>query len=188
MAQEVQPSLFGEVAPRDKHLILMIYLDQQAKTAAQAYGRHYQVDQGLLGAVFNPDLMHITLGHFDYWNEVPASLVERISRAASKLAMAAFEVSFDQIGGFPKNVVLRGGEGLKALEAFQAALRQALAWEKLDGSHLNFTPHVTVVYGQPGAVVAAIEPVTWTVKEFALVISHQGKGQHEVLARYPLVG
>ena len=44
------------------------------------------------------------------------------------------------IGGFPKNVVLRGGEGLRALEGFQAALRQALAWEKLDGSKLASRP------------------------------------------------
>lgn len=184
-----QASLFGfATAPRDKHLILMIYPDQQARAQAQLRARRYQLDNGLGGAVFNPDLMHITLGHFDYWDEVPASLIERISRAASKLSIAPFKVSLDQIGGFPKNVVLRGGEGLKALEAFQAALRQALAWEKLDGSHMNFTPHVTVVYGQPGAVVAAIEPVTWTVKDFALVVSHQGKGQHEVLARYPFVG
>lgn len=184
-----QPSLFGfEAAPRDKHLILMVYPDQQAKTAAQARSRRYQVDNRLGGAVFSPDLMHVTLGHFDYWDEVPASLVERITRAVSKLSMAPFQVSFDQIGGFPGNVVLRGGEGLKALEVFQAALRQALAWEKLDGSHLNFTPHLTVIYGQPGAVVAAIEPVSWTVSEFALVISHHGKGRHEVLARYRLVG
>lgn len=184
-----QPSLFGfEAAPRDKHLILMIYPDHQATAEAGMRARRYQADNGLGGVVFNPELMHITLGHFDYWDDVPAGLVERISRAASKLAMAPFEVSFDQIGGFPKNVVLRGGHGLKALEAFQAALRQALAWEKLDGAHMNFTPHVTVVYGQPGAVVAAIEPVAWTVKEFALVVSHHGKGRHEVLARYPLAG
>jgi len=183
-----QPSLFGfEAAPRDKHLILMIYPDRQARTAAQACARRYQADNGLGGAVFNPDLMHVTLGHFDYWDDVPESLVERISRAASKLAMAPFQVAFDQIGGFPRNVVLRGGEGLKALEAFQAALRQALAWEKLDGSHMNFTPHLTVVYGQPGAVITAIEPVTWTVSEFVLAVSHHGKARHEVLARYRLV-
>jgi len=184
-----QPSLFGfEAAPRDKHLILMVYPDQQAKTAAQARARRYQVDNGLGGVVFKPDLMHITLGHFELWDEVPASLIERITRAASKVAMAPFQVSFDQIGGFTGNVVLRGGEGLKALETFHAALRHALAWEKLDGSHMNFTPHLTVVYGQPGAVVSAIEPVSWTVSEFALVISHHGKGRHEVLARYWLVG
>lgn len=184
-----QPSLFGfEAAPRDKHLILMIYPDQQATAEAQRRARRYQLDNGLGGVIFDPDLMHITLGHFDYWDDVPASLIERISRAASKLSMAPFEVSFDQIGGFPKTVVLRGGGGLRALEAFQAALRQALAWEKLDGAHMNFTPHVTVVYGQPGAVVAAIEPVTWSVKDFALVVSHHGKGRHEVLARYSLVG
>jgi 2'-5' RNA ligase len=184
-----QLSLFGGApAPRDKHLILMIYPDQQAQAAAQASGRRYQADNQLGGAVVSADLLHITLGHFDYWDEVPPSLVEKISRAASKLDLAPFDVSFDLIGGFPKNVVLRGGEGLRALEGFQAALRQALAWEKLDGSKLAFTPHMTVLYGQPGAVVAPIAPVTWTVSTFALVVSHQGQGRHEVLARYPLKG
>ena len=70
-----QPSLFGfEAVPRDKHLILMVYPDQQAKMAAQARGRSYRVVNGLGGAVFSPDLTHATLGHFDYWDEVPASL------------------------------------------------------------------------------------------------------------------
>jgi len=73
-------------------------------------------------------------------------------------------------------------------EAFQAALRQALAWEKLDGSKLAFTPHMTVLYGQPGAVAASIAPLTWTVNGFALVVSHQGQGRHEVLVRYPFKG
>lgn len=185
-----QFSLFGAAAsaPRDKHLILMIYPDQPAQAVAQASGRSYQSGHGLGGAVVNANLLHITLGHFDYWDEVPHSLIEKITRAASTLKVAPFNVTFDQIGGFPKNVVLRGGEGLSALEAFQASLRQALAWEKLDSSKLALTPHVTVLYGQPGAVVEPITPVTWTVKDFALVVSHQGKGQHEVLMRYPLIG
>ncbi len=42
--------------------------------AAQARGRSYRVVNGLGGAVFSPDLTHATLGHFDYWDEVPASL------------------------------------------------------------------------------------------------------------------
>jgi len=87
-----QPSLFGfEAAPRDKHLILMIYPDQQARTAAQARGRRYQADNGLGGAIFNPDLMHVTLGHFDYWDEVPASLIERISDPLNHLVRNAVD-------------------------------------------------------------------------------------------------
>jgi 2'-5' RNA ligase len=75
------------------------------------------------------------------------------------------------------------------LKAFREALRQALAWEKLEkGMPPKFTPHMTVIYGQPGEEVAVIEPVRWTVREFVLVISHQGESRHEVLARYPLIG
>lgn len=184
-----QLSLLGfEAAPRDKHLILMIYPDPPARAAALTNARRYQAANQLGGAVFNPDLMHITLGHFDYWDEVPASLIEKISRAAGKLDVAPFEVSFDEICGFPGHVVLQGGEGLEALRRFQAALRRALAWEKLDSAKLAFTPHMTVIYGQPGTVVTPIEPLSWTVREFALVVSLQGRGRHEVLARYRLAG
>lgn len=184
-----QLSLFGgEPAPRDKHLILMLYPDEAAQSAARERGLSYQARLGLGGSVVSPGLLHVTLGHFDYWDDVPQGLFDRISRAATSLEMAPFQVKFDQIGGFPKNVVLRGSEGLAALQAFQAALRQALAWEKLDSPKLAFTPHMTVLYGQPGEVIEAIEPVTWTVGSFALVVSHQGKGRHEVLAQYPLIG
>jgi 2'-5' RNA ligase len=133
--------------------------------------------------------MHISLGKFEVKERVE-NFVERVSRAIAKLRSAPFEVVFEQIGGFNSgHVVLQGQDGLEALRAFREALRQALAWEKLEkGMPQKYTPHMTVIYGQPGEEVAPIEPVRWTVREFVLVISHQGQGRHEVLARFPLIG
>lgn len=182
-------SLMEAPAPAINQLFaLMIYPDHEAGLAAQARGRTYQSDLRLGGAVFPLDRMHITLGKFEVKERVE-SFVERVSRTMAGLNLAPFDVVFDQLGGFKSdNVVLQGQGGLEALKAFQATLRQALAWEKLDKGFRQFTPHMTVIYGQPGQEITMIDPVRWTVREFVLVISHQGQGRHEVLARFPLIG
>jgi 2'-5' RNA ligase len=165
---------------------LMVYPPHEAALAAQARGRTYQADLRRGGSLFPLDRMHVTLGKFEVKERVE-SFVERVSRAIARLKLAPFEVVFDQIGGFSSgNVVLQGRDGLASLKDLQAAVRQALAWEKLDKGLRQFTPHMTVIYGQPGEEIAMIEPVRWTVREFALVISHQGEARHEVLARFPL--
>jgi 2'-5' RNA ligase len=52
----------------------------------------------------------------------------------------------------------------------------------------QFTPHMTVIYGQPGEEMAAIEPVRWTVRELTLVISHQGERPPRGAGSLPLIG
>ena len=170
----------------DKLLALMIYPEREAGLLAQGHGRRYADVNQTGGSVFALDRMHITLGDFVLKGSI-ASLVEKISRAVARLKIAPFEVSFDQIGGFTDDVVLQGA-GVESLKSFQADLCRALAWEKLDKGFRRFTPHMTVIYGRPGGVVMPIEPVRWIVRDFVLLISHQGEGRHETLVRFPLIG
>ena len=168
---------------------LMAYPTHEAALAAQDRGSTYQADKGRGGNLFPTDRMHVTLGKFEVKERVE-NFVERVSRAITSLKLTSFEIVFDQIGGFSSgNVVLQGQEGLEPLRALQAALRGALAWEKLEkGLPRTYTPHMTVIYGQPGEEVAAIKPVRWIVREIVLVISHQGESRHEILVRFPLIG
>jgi len=48
-------------------------------------------------------------------------------------------------------------------------------------------PHMTMVYNC-GKVLAqqAIEPLPWTIRRFALVISHIGNGRHEIYKQWTL--
>jgi 2'-5' RNA ligase len=53
---------------------------------------------------------------------------------------------------------------------------------------LAFTPHVTLLYDRRCIDEQPIEPVGWTVREFALVLSLIGKTQHVPLGRWQLRG
>jgi 2'-5' RNA ligase len=50
----------------------------------------------------------------------------------------------------------------------------------------NFTPHVTVAYGNRTVSPRDIEPVAWQVPELRLIHSLRGPTRHVVMARWPL--
>jgi RNA 2',3'-cyclic 3'-phosphodiesterase len=50
----------------------------------------------------------------------------------------------------------------------------------------DFTPHVTLLYGDGRIGEQSIDPIGWTVREFALVLSLIGKTKYIPLGRWPL--
>jgi 2'-5' RNA ligase len=81
--------------------------------------------------------------------------------------------------------VLCGGAGTAQLAAFRQSLGLAMGDAGLPVKR-SFTPHMTVLYDRHPIAEHAIEPITWTAKEFVLINSHVGKGVHEVLGRWSL--
>jgi 2'-5' RNA ligase len=53
-------------------------------------------------------------------------------------------------------------------------------------SHPRFIPHVTLLYDEERVARHAVEPITWTVREFALVRSLLGRSEHRILQSWPL--
>ena len=47
-------------------------------------------------------------------------------------------------------------------------------------------PHVSLIYDTAWVASQAIEPLGWTATELVLVLSHQGCGHHQHVARWPL--
>ena len=50
----------------------------------------------------------------------------------------------------------------------------------------RFTPHTTLLYGEPITPEESVEAVSWVVNEFVLVHSLVGKTRHIPLARWML--
>ena len=100
-----------------------------------------------------------------------------------------FEVSFDRTASFlgrPGNrpFVLIGEKGLRRLQSFRQMLGAAMARRGLRRlANTNFTPHVTLWYDARSVDEYPIEPIGWTVREFVLVRSLNGR---EHLVRWPL--
>jgi 2'-5' RNA ligase len=53
---------------------------------------------------------------------------------------------------------------------------------------LNFTPHLTLSYDNYRIKERFVEPISWTVREFELVLSLVGETKYEVRGRWQLRG
>jgi len=180
-------------SPTDR-LLFLTYPDLNAATGIAGLVPGLRAEHGLQGKPVAPERLHITLNHLGDHAGVPQDMVALAQEAAGTLAMSPFDVVFDRVvsfGGKPGNLpcVLRGGDGLDQLRGFQQTLAAAM---RKTGSRLgkwaeaNFTPHVTLLYDRQSVAEQAIEPVRWTVREFALVHSLLGRTQHVVLRRWLL--
>ncbi len=144
---------------------------------------------GFAAQPIEPDRLHATLF---FLGALSARAVRIVSEAAREVPTPPFEVSFDRTisfrrksgghesGGHP--FVLAGGDGLNRLKSFQQRLGVALTTKglrRLAGK--DFTPHVTLMYGERCVDEYPIEPVCWTVSEFLLIHSLAG---HTRLARW----
>ena len=185
---------FDDTRPTTDRLLFLTYLAPDA--AAQIAGRvpDFRGQHGLRGKAVPQNLLHVTLNHFGDFDGLPLDMVALAREAAETLAMAPFEVVFDRVASFktqPGNYpfVLRGGGGLIKLLEFHQALVEAI---RRTGSRIgkrakpNFTPHVTMLYDGQAVAEQLVEPVTWVVREFALVHSLLGQTRHIVLDRWTL--
>ena len=189
--------LFGaaEDAPLNDRLLFLIYPDEATAAHIAELALKLRARHGLRGRPHAQDRFHITLQHIGDYAGLPADLVALAHQAASTLTRQPFEARFDyaaSFGGKPGNLpfVLRG-DGQDALIAFNNALAMAMVrtGSRLGKSaKLDFVPHVTLLYDAQSVAAQPIEPISWTVREFALVHSLVGQTQHRVLGRWSMDG
>lgn len=151
---------------------------------------------GINGRAVRTERLHLTLHHLGDFSGLPADTLRQAISAGEALAALPVEVMLDKVSCFDSNprkpmLVLTGGDN-EALRGLQQQLLQCL------GRYLprfkpsaNFTPHVTMLYGDPaqGSMRHAeqiIEPIRWRATEMVLVHSLLGKTEHRHLARWPL--
>lgn len=160
-----------------------------ARLAQQLRGEH-----DLKGRPLALGRFHVTLHHLGDYVGVRPDIVAMADAAAAAVSMPPFNVLFDCAASFsstPRNrpFVLRGGDGLAALMAFQQALGMAMKRTGL-GCQVKsgYTPHVTLLYDDRCVTRQAVDPIRWTVREFVLVHSLLGRSLHVPIARWPLRG
>lgn len=163
--------------------------DAVARRADELRRRHR-----LRGRPLAPARFHVSLHGLGTHYGLPRDLVARALAAAATVARSPFAVEFDRALSFVRNAegrpfVLRGDGHASALTAFHRQLGAALTRAGLD-RHLAaaFTPHVTLLYDRQLVAEHPMEPLGWTVRDFALVHSRVGLTQHVVLGRWPLGG
>lgn len=105
-----------------------------------------------------------------------------------------FEVTFDRVSSFKhpdrRPLVLVGNNDFAGLRHFHRTLG---AWLSQTGTAANdfegrFNPHVTLLYDWREIPEQTIEPVSWTVTDFSLVLSVVGQTRYVHLKRWRLTG
>jgi RNA 2',3'-cyclic 3'-phosphodiesterase len=154
-------------------------------TAAQIHrlAKILKYAHGFGGQPIEPGRLHVTLLFLGGFSQ---PLLQMAREAASDGRTPPFEMSFDRtasFGGRPgsRPLVLVGNEELKRRVN---SLGAALTRKGLKGfAHREFTPHLTLLYGEHEVDEYPVVPFGWTVNEFVLIHSLHG---HAHLARWRL--
>jgi 2'-5' RNA ligase len=136
------------------------------------------------GELTKRECLHVSLLFLGRGSE---QLARSACEAVAGVKIDPFEVSFDRTVSFrggpgSRPFVLVGGDTLDRLKSLGHRLGAAIA-EKGIGrcAQSDFTPHITLLYGERAVGEHPIEPIRWTVNEFVLIHSLQG---HTHLARW----
>jgi RNA 2',3'-cyclic 3'-phosphodiesterase len=186
-----QHSSFGVEAPATDGLFFALFPDEAAAARLARTAQQLCIRHRLHGRAFSPERFHVSLLGFGAHAGLPPDLVAGTAEAAEAIAAAPFDIAFDRAVSFlgrPRPLVLCSEDDIPELIAFQRALGQAVEKRGLGRAKPQYTPHVTMLYDKRAIEDHAIEPVRWMVRDFALVHSLRGKGQYNILGRWPLRG
>jgi len=179
--------------PSQKERIFLACLPDEA-TAARIHrlAEGFKRDKGFSGALILPEHLHVTLFHLGDWASLPEEIVKLAKDAAGQVSVLPFDVTFKRAESFRNRTgiypfVLTGDAA--QWHTLHTALAAALKRVGLGGATQgDFQPHVTLVYDRIRVKPFAVEPISWTVREFVLVHSRLGKTEHIHLGSWPLRG
>lgn len=184
--------LFGSEPEPIQRLFIGLMLPEAAAEQAVAVRRVSRAEHGIGGGDIAQERLHITLVHVkDYAGSLPPSVVGRLVEALGAVQAPAFGIELDRAGSFSGAPgkhphVLLGGEGVRELNAFRRRVWEAVRAQEKTLSTADFTPHVTLMYGDRKLAERAIEPIRWRATEFVLIHSEVGRSIYHPLGRWPL--
>ncbi len=155
-------------------------------------GGSFRAKHGLKGRV-SQYVLHMTLCPIGYFPDMPMERAEAACKIASGLVSKPFEIILDRVGTYntqKKKLPLAAfaADGLPKAELFRRTLMKDL---RLAGFVFDKRPpnlHATLLYDECIVPIEPIEPIHWTVRDFALVHSVSGEGRHILLGQWPLSG
>jgi 2'-5' RNA ligase len=176
--------------PSQKDRIFFACLpDEKTAVRIHALAEKLKAEHGFTANLILPEHLHITLFHLGDWAALPEEIVNLANGAASHVNVPAFYVAFSRAQSFRNSTgvypfVLTGD--IAQWRPLHEALRIALTNAGLGGATRGeFQPHVTLTYDKVRVKPFAIDPITWTVRDFVLIHSQLGKTTHHHLGRWP---
>lgn len=191
--EAAQLSLGGfEKKLASERLFFGVFPDVTAQVAIATETDALRVEHSLQGRPIDARRLHATLHHLGDHPEPRGDIVEAAVAAAGRVSVAPFDVTLTSACSFggartQHPCVLVCPEELPPLHVLWRELGTQLMAAGL-GRYLkrNFTPHVTMLYDAQVLAPQAIEPIRWTVRDFTLVHSLLGRGEHRILGTWRL--
>lgn len=191
--QSSLPGIDAEPIPTDR-LFFAIFPGADIAEGIGRFAKGFFSKQRLNGDLLAATRLHISLHHVGDFVGVPQGMLAMAGSAASAVydEIPPFEIAFDRAMSFVGRpghhpFVLCGSDGIVALSAFRNALGDAMARAGFKLRNTHYTPHVTLLYSDRLVPEQPIEPIAWTVREFALVRSLIGLQRYELLGRWSLL-
>lgn len=166
--------------------------DQAAAARIHALAERLKAENGFAGTLILPEHLHVTLFHLGDWISLPTEIVAIAKTAAGSVAAAPFPVTFRRVESFRNRTgvfpfVLTSEEA--PWRPLRTALGASLKANGLGGAvHTDddFKPHVTLLRDEVRIKPIAVEPISWTVRDFVLIHSLLGQTKHVHLGRWNL--
>jgi 2'-5' RNA ligase len=185
-----QFSLFGAETPPTDGLFLAILPEAHARARIEGQAQLLRSQHGLKSRMLAADRYHISLFSFGEYHGLPRNLVPEVMKAAAAVEVPPFDAVLDRAmsfsGGKKRPLVLCGGDNVAMLIAFHRVASTGMQRFRLGRSKPQFMPHVTLLYDEQMIEEQPIERIGWTVTEFVLIHSLLGRGQYNILGRWPL--
>ena len=181
---------FLDRAPDPRHrYFFAISVEPATGARITALGQELRRRHRLRGQPLLTERLHFTLHHLGDYDVEHNGIVDTARGAGAAVEAGCFTVELDRAMDFGGMFVLTGRDGVTELKGFQRMLGESMALAGL-GKHVqkNFTPHVTLFYGENGGGEIAVEPIRWIVREFVLIHSLLGETRHTALGRWDLRG
>ena len=178
-----EPPIAPECAPT-KRLFFALWPDAPLREAIAQAARVAARGAGVSGKRVHDEKLHLTLA---FLGELDAAAEAKAVQAAATVRAPAFDLALDQVGSFFRSKVLWVGirEAPAPLTGLSQALRAALEGAGVAFDPKALAPHVTCFRdARPPLRPAAIEPLPWPVRDFALV--HSAAGQYHVVSQWRL--
>lgn len=176
--------------PATSKLLFLAKPDEEQAADIARIARELCEDLGLRGKLVTPELLHFTIHCLGRFPETPKAMMDIATTCGDAVRMPPFTVSLNKVMSFRRTrgvppIVLCGDDGVLGLRILHQTLGDALR-KKTFGQWrpLPIEPHMTISYEGATIQERALEPIVLKIREFVLVNSLIGKGQHVLLARW----
>jgi 2'-5' RNA ligase len=190
--KDVMEQAMGVRSPPLHRLFFTLYPDPATAERISLLAERMRRRHGLKGRPTASERLHISLNSLGLHSALPEQVIAKAVEVAANVRMRPFVVSLDRALSWKsatgkRPLVLVGDEGVAGVFVLYDAIQSTLADAGLmRRRERGIRPHITLLRDRLGAPEEFVDPVMWTVEDFALTHSPYGESRHNVLGRWPL--